>query len=400
MSSVSSRSDTGSENISISDHSDLDSLLPCEQQKMTVQFLTDTHEISATENVYQPIINAIDPDLNVLKIVDKSESVDNDFTSLPAVSAQIPSMAIMVFLQEEGMVGFERIQTMKRYFEKPPWKFHHSEQVHRGTINPYPYNSQDFYYTSEDLPLWAVRQVHTGKEFFRTVLFVSENNWQSMMQFYKLIIGREPDVKRDDFCLFTISSFHEFDIQLALKKLQEDTKPRTLDSVRLHFIVTDIGNIVSYLPNVCRPLSDTRWETTDNDGNIVVLETPRIHSNSSFSDKCSISDKSSLSGANSFGRRNSFGQNRKTTGLSRQRSDSRRQLTAQCQRPNSFSCNQNTLQKIKMDNELYRENAMKVIREQHFNIQKAYSQNESDDTSIEINMADIKKPEPIKSFYV
>lgn len=417
ISSISSRSETGSENASISDHSDTDSLLPCEQQKMTIQFLTDSHEISAMDEVYQPIINWIDPDLHVLKITDKSETLDNDFTSLPDVSARIPSMAVMVFLQEEGMVGFERIQTLKRYFEKSPWKFHHSEQVNRGAINPYPYNSQDFYYTSEDLPLWAVRQVHTGKEFFRTVLFVSESNWQSMMQFYKLILSCEPDVKRDDFCLFTVSSFSNFNIQLALKRLQGDTKPRTLDSVRLQFLVSDISNIVSLLPNVCRPLSDTRWETSDNDGNVVVLETPRIPSNSTFNDHCSVSDRSSLSDRNSFVKRSSFNQNRNRPetvlennkdvavyNQSRQRS-SRRNAT-QNQRSKSCIGDDKILQKIKMDNMLYREHTIKAIKEKHVDMQKGSSHRHdvndvNDVDNIENNnLSDIQKAESVKSFYV
>ncbi|XP_045199883.2 protein FAM124A-like [Mercenaria mercenaria] len=405
ISSISSRSDTGSENISISEHSDTDSLLPCEQQKMTIQFLTDSHEISAMEEVYQPIINWIDPDLHVLKITDKSDSLDNAFTSLSDISARIPSMAVMVFLQEDGMVGFERIQTMKRYFEKSPWKFHHSEQVHRGAINPYPYNSQDFYYTSEDFPLWAVRQVHTGKEFFRTVLFVSESNWQSMMQFYKLILGCEPDVKREDFCLFTVSSFSNFNIQLALKKLQGDMKPRALDSVRLQFLVSDISNIVSLLPNVCRPLSDTRWETTDNDGNIVVLETPRIPSNSTFSDKCSISGRSSLSGRNSFGRQSSFSLNANSDEalVVNDRVNGRRsgrRGAKQNERSRSFIGDDNILQKIKMDNILYREKTIKAIKEKHVTLQVTGDPGHKENCTENNNMVDIKKPEPVKSFYV
>ncbi|XP_060563366.1 protein FAM124A-like [Ruditapes philippinarum] len=406
ISSISSRSDTAGEIISISEHSDTDSLLPLEQQKMTIQLLTDTHEISAMEDVYQPIINWIDPDLHVLKITDKSESLDNAFTSLSDISAQIPSMAIMVFLQEDGMVGFERIQTMKRYFEKSPWKFHHSEQVNRGAINPYPYNSQDFYYTSEDLPLWAVRQVHTGKEFFRTVLFVKDTNWQSMMQFYKLILGSEPDVKREDFCLFTVSSFHNFNIQLALKKLQVDTKPRVLDSVRLQFLVNDISNIVSLLPNVCRPLSDTRWETTDNDGNVIVLETPRIQCNSTFSDKCSLSDRSSLSGRSSLGRQSSFIQNSNEALVvndhARRRTDSRRKCPEQTERARSYLGDDKILQKIKMDNLLFKENTMKAIKEKHIHLDENHldSGHKENIVGNKNNMVDIPKPEPMKSFYV
>ena len=169
ISSLSSaKSETGSENTSISDNSDTDSLMVFDQPRMMLQFLTDTSEISSMEDLYQPILNWIDPDLHLLKVTDSSECTNNR-AIMPNTSTQLPSMAIMVFLQEEGMLGFQRIQSVKRNFEKAPWKFHHSEEVHRGAINPYPYNSQDFYYTSENLPLWAIRQVHYGKEHVRTV---------------------------------------------------------------------------------------------------------------------------------------------------------------------------------------------------------------------------------------
>ena len=298
ISSISSRSETGSENTSISEHSDTDSLMVPDQQRMSLQFLTDPNEISAMEDLYQPILNWIDPDLHIIKVTDSSECVDNNRTSMLDSGTRIPSMAIMVFLHEEGMLGFQRIQTVKRNFEKAPWKFHHSEEVHRGAINPYPYNSQDFYYTSENLPLWAIRQVHYGKEHIRTVLFVSEDNWDNMVQFYKLLVGAEPDTKREDFCLFTVHSHVNFDIQLALKKLQSDTKPRVLENVKIQFRVNDISNIMPMFPNVCRPLSDSRWETTDNDGNVVVIETPVVAS--SCSDRSSVSDASSISGRTSI----------------------------------------------------------------------------------------------------
>ena len=274
------------------------------------------------EELYQPILNWIDPDLHLLKVTDTSEC-QNSRPTMPNTGIQLPSMAIMVFLHEEGMVGFERIQSVKRNFEKAPWKFHHSEQVHRGAINPYPYNSQDFYYTSENLPLWAIRQVHYGKEHIRTVLFVSEGNWEPMVQFYKLLVGSEPDTKREDFCLFTVHSHIHFDVQLALKKLQSDTKPRVLENVKIQFRVNDISNIMQMFPNVCRPLSDSRWETTDNDGNVIVIEIPGF--GSSVSDHGSVSDTSSISGRTLSIRMGSLSYKRMHRSGSTKSSQSRRQ---------------------------------------------------------------------------
>ena len=374
------------------------------------------------EEIYQPIVNWVDPDLHVIKITDKSECLDNALTSLPENSSRLPSMAMMIFLQEDGMVGFERIQTVKRYFEKSPWKFHHSEEVHRGAINPYPYNSQDFYYTSEDLPLWAVRQVHTGKEFFRIVLFVSDSNWATMVQFYKLILGFEPDLKREDFCLFTVSVFPNFNIQLALKKLKGDTKPRPLDSVQLQFRVNDISNIMPLLPNVCRPLSDSRWQTTDTDGNVIVLEIPRFYGNSTFMDRCSLSDRSSISGRSS--RTSSVSQTRSQQNVNRlcrdgqQRNsvETRKRTSPPTQRTKSLIVDQKLIEKIRNNNVLYKEQAMKVIREQHIKLQDNEQQQQpneypsrctsnssssnNDNSSSNNDMSTQQESTQLKSFYV
>ncbi|XP_069103942.1 protein FAM124A-like isoform X1 [Argopecten irradians] len=266
------RSETESENISLSGNSDIDSIMLSDPYRMTVHFLADAHEIYPMMDMYQPVIDWVDPDLHIFKISERTDFSDGDNQSFSMQTSYLPSVSLMVFLHEEGMLGCERIQNAKRHFEKSPWKFHHSEEVSRGRVNPYPYNSQDFYYTSEDLPLWAVRQVHYGKEHIRVVVFASEENWNDMVQFYKIIIGTEPDLNRNDFCLFTIHTHLNYDVQFALKKIQSDIKPRALDCVKLQFRVTDVGQIVPLFPNVCKPLSDTRWQTTDHDGNVIVLE--------------------------------------------------------------------------------------------------------------------------------
>ena len=145
--------------------------------------------------------------------------------------------------------------------------------------------------------------------------FVSEDCWDTMVQFYKLMIGSEPDTKKDDFCLFTVYSHVNFDVQLALKKLQSDIKPRVLENVKIQFRVSDISNIMPLLPNVCRPLSDSRWETTDYDGNVVVIETRSTGSSSySSSDRASVSDNGSISGRSSSIRMGSLSYKRNRLG--------------------------------------------------------------------------------------
>lgn len=264
-------------------------------------------------DLYQPVVDWIDQDLRIFKVGEKTDDTNvNQSFNQPNRLSRMPSVAVMLFLSEEGPLGHERIQGAKRRFEKPPWKFHHSEQVCQGKINPYPYNSPDYFYTSEELPLWAIRMVHCGKELLRIVLFTSEESWGDMIQFYQLVIGFGPDISRDDFCLFTVHSRGHYDVQFALKKLKADTCPRNLDSVKLQFRVPDVGSLVPLFPNVCKPVSDSLWETRDHDGNTITIDvtgqprpkssTPsnsRSMSNSRASSRASRSSRGSQSSVHS-----------------------------------------------------------------------------------------------------
>lgn len=255
------------------------------------------------------MVNWIDRDLHIFRVKEKTteDNLNQSVFNSRKVS-RMPSVAVMLFLEEEGVLGYERIQSAKRRFEKPPWKFHHSEQLGQGKINLYPYNSADYFYTSEDLPLWAVRQVHYGKEHIRIVLFVSDENWIDMVKFYTLVIGNDPDIQKDDFCLFTVHSHINYDAQFALKKLKGETTPRVLDSVKLQFRVSQVGNMVPLFPNICKPVSDRLWETTDHDGNNIVIEVigtcrnrTSTPSESSASSRASVaSSKSSRSSVRSL----------------------------------------------------------------------------------------------------
>lgn len=258
--------------------------------------------VSLTE-LYQPVIDWLDSDLRLYKVREKTDFGNcNQSFCQPKRVSRMPSIAVMLFLNEEGPLGYERIQAAKRRFEKPPWKFHHSEQVGQGKINPYPFNSPDYFYTSEELPLWALRIVHCGKESIRIVLFTSDECWDDMLQFYRLIIGCEPDVNKSDFCMFTLHSRDHYDVQFALKKLKGETKPRALDAVKLQFSVSEVGSLVPLFPNVCKPVSDGVWETFDHDGNMITIDvTGKLHPYSSTPSKSrtTVSDRSRKSSRSS-----------------------------------------------------------------------------------------------------
>ncbi|KAK7089917.1 hypothetical protein V1264_009797 [Littorina saxatilis] len=204
-----------------------------------------------------------------------------------------PPVSVVLFLYEEETCSGGRVDSVRQCMERAPWKLHHCERASRRNLNLNP-KSLDYFFLSEDLPLWSVRQVHYGKEHIRIVVQTKDDTWLDMVQFYKLILGFEPDLLRDDFCLFTVHSQINFDIQFALKREgpTTSTQPSTRQSVRLKFKVAELGRLVPLFPNVCQPISEACWLTTDHDGNQVLLDVT-AHCSGGSSTTSSGSDRAS-----------------------------------------------------------------------------------------------------------
>lgn len=126
--------------------------------------------------------------------------------------------------------------------------------------------------STTDFPLMGIREVHYGKQHLRYTLFVSDANWMYQVEFYRLLLRQCAITLRKDFCLFTVYCGENTDIQFALKKLTPKQRPLPLCSTVLQFKVHKVGSLVPLLPNCCKPISKNKWQTTDHDGNIVVLE--------------------------------------------------------------------------------------------------------------------------------
>lgn len=61
-------------------------------------------------------------------------------------------------------------------------------------------------------------------------------------------------------------------LQLALKQLSPGVRVEPCSSAVLQFTVEEIGQLVPLLPNPCTPISSTRWQTEDLDGNKVLFQ--------------------------------------------------------------------------------------------------------------------------------
>ncbi|MGH0149823.1 UNVERIFIED_CONTAM: hypothetical protein FKN15_055564 [Acipenser sinensis] len=180
-----------------------------------------------------------------------------------------PSLAIILFLQEE--YGEEQFQQLHQSLRRPPWQYHHTERVN-GRMLPYMPCNQDFFTLSGSSPLWAIRQVHYGKEIVRFTIYCSHENFVDMVKMYQLILKKEVSQKKGDFCFFIVYSNMDMEIQLSLKRLPKDQYPTPTESAIIEFRVKEIGQLVPLLPNPCTPISAVRWQTEDHDGNKILLQ--------------------------------------------------------------------------------------------------------------------------------
>ncbi|KAJ8025925.1 hypothetical protein HOLleu_33631 [Holothuria leucospilota] len=236
--------------------------------RLTLHFISDPKQSKKLKTLLRPLTHSVAPKLKLFNYADRSERlvVDN---KEPDVMA-IPALAIMAFLQEEQ--GIERILKAQQYLKEEPWQLHHKDTV-GGNVVPYPTNNQDFYSHADGMPLWAVRQMHMGKDRLRFMLFVSHDNWDDTVSFYSKILSRTVQFQKEDFCYFLVFCCKKLnlEVQLALKRLPIGFVPAPLDAAILQFKVKDIGQLVPLMPRVCSPISATRWQTTDLDGNKILL---------------------------------------------------------------------------------------------------------------------------------
>ena len=296
--------------------SDSESLSTWQVDKMCLHIHCDGRKEEYVRHLYQSLFDWIDPTGEVYNIINETDlprgygcndkvppRYDDpkgcDMGKRHCILGQngwhkpiveMPSLAIVLFLREDAMVGSEKLDMASSIFNKEPWKFHHSESISRGKINAYPYNNQNYYTAGPNDPLCAIRQIHCGKQHVRLVRFTSIETWQNQINLYSLILGQEPEVRKPDFCLFTAASYGEYDVQFALKKVPNDIMCKSSSGSALGFKIGQMGNLVPLLPNMCSPMSDTRWRTTDLDGNAIYLDIlkPSRDSDSGVSTSCPL----------------------------------------------------------------------------------------------------------------
>lgn len=141
------------------------------------------------------------------------------------------------------------------------------------------------------MPVWGVRPVHCGGEVVRLTLHSAYDNYEDSVRFYETVLGRRAEEPKAGFCWFTLDGPHQREcldeyplppllpppprgvtLQLALKQLQPGVRVQPCSSAVLQFRAGEIGQLVPLLPNPCSPISATRWQTEDLDGNKILFQ--------------------------------------------------------------------------------------------------------------------------------
>ncbi|XP_020366399.2 protein FAM124A [Rhincodon typus] len=241
---------------------------------VTLHIITNPGDAAALQSAVDSLVTWINPKLRLFIASERGSSKPRGTRS--GGSAAHPALAIIVFIHEE--CG-QQISQLHERFLHPPWEYHHTEMV-KGRILPYMPRNQDFFTLANHNALWAVRQVHYGKEIVRFTIYCSFDNFVDMARMYQLILRRESSQRKPDFVFFTVYSNAEVDVQLSLKRLPKGQGTSPTELALLEFRVHDIGHLIPLLPNPCSPISELRWQTEDYDGNKLLLQVHSLSRNS------------------------------------------------------------------------------------------------------------------------
>uniref|UniRef100_A0A3B4B4Q7 FAM124 domain-containing protein n=1 Tax=Periophthalmus magnuspinnatus TaxID=409849 RepID=A0A3B4B4Q7_9GOBI len=240
---------------------------------VSVHLIADPDQGSFLQHATDAALSWIHRDLQLFRVSERAHRSKKR----PQNPSSQPALAVILFLQE-SYGGEEHILSLHRALQRPPWRYHHTEKVSNGKrMLPLTPSSQDFFTLTPGTPLWAVRQVHYGKEIVRFTIYCRYENYIDMVRLYKLLLQKRVAQKKEDFCFFVVYSNADLEIQLSFKRLQKGQAPLVLDSALLEVRVRDVGALVPLLPHTCRPISELRWETQDYDGNKILDRYIRLH---------------------------------------------------------------------------------------------------------------------------
>ncbi|XP_028857292.1 protein FAM124B-like isoform X2 [Denticeps clupeoides] len=248
-----------------------------EPSPVTVHLLARPGDSLLLQHTLDRLLKWVSPDLRLFHVSERAAPL----SAPPSGPAGYPALTITLFLHEA--LGEERILHVLDFLQRTPWRYHHTEScVSRGAagvhvpanalLRPYLLPSRDFYSLGAGMPVWGVRPVHCGAEVVRVTLHGSHDNYDDTVRLYEMVLQRRAEEQKAGFCWFTLAVGRGLSLQLALKQLAPGMRVEPCPSAVLQFRAAEMGQLVPLLPNPCSPISATRWQTEDLDGNKILFQ--------------------------------------------------------------------------------------------------------------------------------
>ncbi|KAG9333399.1 hypothetical protein JZ751_012711 [Albula glossodonta] len=215
---------------------------------VSVHIITDPGQAKLLQRAADALLSCIHPELQLFRVSERAAWQPRPKPPPPSACASTsdlqrapppqPALAVILFLQEE-YGGEEQLLRLHRALQRPPWRYHHTERVN-GRLLPLAPCSQDFFTLAPGTPLWAVRQVHYGKEMVRFTVYCRHQSFSDMVRLYGLLLRRPLAQRKDDFCFYVVYSNPDTEIQLSFKRLPRGQNPAPTSSAVVEFRVRDV----------------------------------------------------------------------------------------------------------------------------------------------------------------
>ncbi|KFM12551.1 Protein FAM124B, partial [Aptenodytes forsteri] len=235
---------------------------------MTLHLLANSERSSLLQQTLDRLLEWICPDVRLFLVSERVTPL-NYYERYRKRSCGFPGISVLLFLHED--LGEERIFQVHELFQRPPWRYQ-CVQIANGHSRLYAPAQQDFYGLDDQLPVWGIRRVHCGPEILRVTLYCSFDNYEDAVRLYEMILQKEATMQKSSFCVFVLYATQITAVQLCLKQLPIGVAAEPKESSALQFKVQEIGQLVPLLPNPCIPISSTRWQTQDYEGNTILLQ--------------------------------------------------------------------------------------------------------------------------------
>lgn len=242
---------------------------------VSIHIITDPGQAKTLQQAADQVLSWLHPELTLFRVSERAGGLSRKpkahLQRVTEPPSHQPSLAVILFLQDE-YGGEESLKRLHCQLRCPPWRYHHTERVNGRGLLPLSPASQDFVTLAPGTPLWALRQVHYGKEIVRFTVYCRYETYTEQVRLYRLLLRRRLAQKKEDFCFCVVYSNPETEIQLSFKRVPRGQSPAPTENAVMEIRVRDVGELVPLLPRPCTPISDVRWQTNDYDGNKILLQ--------------------------------------------------------------------------------------------------------------------------------